>query len=79
MGSTFFRYFYLRRTAPINILAALEVVDPKLDLTSKLSWPVLPADTVKVLLQNPGLVQIPALPPVEPHPVRNRIDDARRE
>jgi hypothetical protein len=57
LGSTFFRYFYLSENCSYHVLGALEVVDPKLELTSQLGWPVLPADTVKVLLKQPGLVK----------------------
>jgi hypothetical protein len=74
MGSTFFRYFYLSENCSYQILAALEVVDPKLQLTSRLSWPVLPADTVKVLLQNPGLVKSLHYRPSNRTQFRNRIE-----
>jgi hypothetical protein len=77
MGSTFFRYFYLSENCSYQILAALEVVDPKLELTSKLSWPVLPADTVKVLLQNPGLVKSLHYRPSNRTQFRSRIETLR--
>ncbi|HXK20354.1 MAG TPA: DUF4105 domain-containing protein, partial [Polyangiaceae bacterium] len=57
LGSTFFRYFYLSENCSYQILGALEVVNPKFELTSRLGWPVLPADTLKALLKNPGLVK----------------------
>jgi Domain of unknown function (DUF4105) len=57
LGSTFFRYFYLSENCSYHVLGALEVVDPKLELTSHLGWPVIPADTVKVLLAQRGLVK----------------------
>jgi Domain of unknown function (DUF4105) len=57
LGSTWFRYFYLSENCSYQILGALEVVNPKFELTSRLGWPVIPADTIKALLKNPGLVK----------------------
>jgi hypothetical protein len=57
LGSTFFRYFYLSENCSYHILGALEVADPKLELISRIGWPVIPADTIKALLRNPGLVK----------------------
>jgi hypothetical protein len=57
LGGTFFRYFYLSENCSYHILGALEVVDPKLELTSRVGWPVIPADTLKALLRNRGLVK----------------------
>lgn len=57
LGSTFFRYFYLSENCSYQILGALEVVNPKFEMTSRLGWPVLPSDTLKALLSNPGLVK----------------------
>jgi hypothetical protein len=57
LGSTYFAYYYLSENCSYHILGVLEAADPKLQLTSELGWPVLPADTVKVLFKNPGLVR----------------------
>jgi Domain of unknown function (DUF4105) len=57
LGSTYFAYYYLTENCSYHMLGLLEVADPKLDLISRLGWPVLPADTVKVLFKNPGLVR----------------------
>ena len=57
LGHTFFRYFYLSENCSYHILGILEVADPKLDLISGVGWPVLPADTIKVILRNPGLLR----------------------
>jgi len=57
LGHTFFRYFYLSENCSYHVLGVLEVADPKLKLVSRLGWPVLPSDTIKVVLKNPGLVR----------------------
>ena len=57
LGSTYFAYYYLSENCSYHVLASVEVVRPDLDLLSHVSWPVLPAETVKALYRNPGLVR----------------------
>lgn len=57
IGSTYFAYFYLDENCSYRINLMLEAANPELDLTSKLGPAVLPADTVKALFDNPGLVR----------------------
>ncbi len=57
LGSTYFAYYYLTENCSYHMLAALEVANPKLHLLKGLRTPVIPADTVKALFQNPGLVR----------------------
>jgi hypothetical protein len=57
LGSTYFDYYYITENCAYQILAALEVADPKIELLRHVKTPVLPVDTVKALLANPGLVR----------------------
>ena len=58
MGSTWFDYYYLDENCSYHILGALEAASPRLELISHVpSAVVLPADTVKALYRNPGLVR----------------------
>jgi hypothetical protein len=57
LGSTYFDYYYLSENCSYHILGALEVADPKLELVKYAGWPVAPADTIKALYENPGLVK----------------------
>ncbi len=57
LGSTYFAYYYLTENCSYHMLAALEVANPKLQLLSGLRKPVIPADTIKALFRNPGLVK----------------------
>lgn len=57
LGHTVFRYYYLSENCSYHILGVLEVADPKLELISRLGYPVLPSDTIKVVLKNPGLLK----------------------
>lgn len=57
LGSTYFAYYYMTENCSYQILSALEVADPHLHLLEGLNKPVIPADTVKALFKNPGLVK----------------------
>lgn len=56
LGSTWFDYYYLTENCSQGVLAALEAAAPRLELLRHLGLIVLPADTVKALFENPGLV-----------------------
>jgi Domain of unknown function (DUF4105) len=57
LGQTWFDYYYITENCSYHILGALEAADPKLDLLSHVGPATLPADTVKALFANPGLVR----------------------
>ncbi len=57
LGSTWFHYFYLTENCSYEVLAALEAADPSLDLLDHVGKITIPADTVKALFRNPGLVK----------------------
>lgn len=56
LGSTFFDYFYVSENCSYHLLGALEAARPGLQLLDHMHWPVIPADTIKALYANPGLV-----------------------
>jgi hypothetical protein len=57
LGSTWFDYYYIDENCSYHVLAALEVAGPELHLLDRIKTPVVPADTVKALFANPGLVK----------------------
>jgi hypothetical protein len=57
LGHTYFEYYYLSENCSFHILSLLEVANPALELTSRVSSPVIPADTVKALYAYPDLVR----------------------
>jgi hypothetical protein len=57
LGSTYFDYFYLTENCSYHMLSLLEVANPTFVLLDALTWPVIPADTIKALYDNPGLVR----------------------
>ena len=74
LGSTYFAYYYLSENCSYHILGVIEAADPNLNLISELSWPVLPADTVKALFRNPGLVRAVNYRPSNRTQFRQRVE-----
>lgn len=56
LGSTFFDYFYLSENCSYHVLTALEAAVPRYDLTVDHPLYVIPADTIKILVEQEGLV-----------------------
>lgn len=57
LGSTFFDYYYISENCSYHLLGALEAIRPDLHLLRHMHWPAIPADTIKALYANPGLVK----------------------
>jgi hypothetical protein len=56
VAGTYFDYFYMSENCSFHILSALEVARPTMELVDRVKWPVIPADTIKALVAEPGLV-----------------------
>jgi hypothetical protein len=57
LGSALFAYYYLSENCSYQMLGILEVASPRIDLMSKLGWPVLPVDTLRAVAENRGLIR----------------------
>ncbi len=57
LGHTWFDYYYLTENCSYHVLGAIEAAAPRLELLRHVGKIVLPADTVKALFANPGLVR----------------------
>ena len=58
LGGTYFDYWYLDENCSYHVLGALEAAAPRLSLLEHVGrHVVIPADTVKALFRNPGLVR----------------------
>jgi hypothetical protein len=55
--STHFNYFFFTRNCSYQLLTLLEVADPSLHLTDGFGLRVIPSDTIRVVLEQPGLVR----------------------
>jgi hypothetical protein len=56
LGGNYFDYLYFQENCSYHILSLLEVANPDLHLTDAFVFQVIPTETVKVLVQQPGLV-----------------------
>lgn len=57
MGSTSFRYFYLTENCSYHMLGLLDVANPELGLTDNVPYFVIPADTIAIIAETPGLLK----------------------
>lgn len=56
LGSTWFSYFYFDENCSYQLLSLLEISRPSLELTNKFFYVVEPADTIKLIARQPGLI-----------------------
>jgi Domain of unknown function (DUF4105) len=52
-----FRYYFFTRNCSYQLLSLLEIADPTLHLTGQFHGAVIPADTIRAVLRQPGLVR----------------------
>jgi Domain of unknown function (DUF4105) len=57
LGSTWFDYFYTSENCSYHVAGALEAAAPRLRTVGAMRWPVIPADTVKLLTAIPGAIK----------------------
>lgn len=63
---THFDYYFIDENCSYQLLALIEAVRPDLHLTDRFFYPVIPADTVRIITRIPGLVSgIKARPSLE--------------
>lgn len=56
LGATYYRYYYFTQNCSYQILTAIEAAAPRYDIVSGLAPYVIPGDTVKRIMEVPGLV-----------------------
>ena len=57
LGSTHFDYFFVTENCSYHLLSLLEIANPSLDLKTKRHLFVAPAETIKTIHKQPGLVE----------------------
>ncbi|MCI1278197.1 MAG: DUF4105 domain-containing protein [Nitrospira sp.] len=57
LGNASFDYFFFKENCSYHLLSLLEYADPSLHLTEQFRFWTVPADTVRVLAAEPGLVK----------------------
>jgi hypothetical protein len=56
LGGNYFDYYYFQENCSYHLLSLLEVANPDLHLTDQFRFQVIPSETIKVLIQQDGLV-----------------------
>jgi hypothetical protein len=56
LGNAYFDYFFFKENCSYHLLALLEYADPSLHLTDQFTLWTVPADTVRLVAAQPGLV-----------------------
>jgi len=57
LGDVYFDYFFFKENCAYHILSLLEIADPELHLTDQFILWTVPADTIKLISGQPGLVK----------------------
>lgn len=57
LGPAYFQYFFFDENCSYHLLGLIQVARPELDLTSGFRWWAIPADTVRAITAQPGLVK----------------------
>lgn len=57
LGNTYFHYYFFQENCSYHILSLLEVANPELHLTDRFIFHVIPADTIRLITQQPGLIR----------------------
>ena len=56
MGNAYFDYFFFKENCSYHILSLLEYANPDLHLREQFHFWTIPADTVRIIVAQPGLV-----------------------
>ena len=57
LGNAYFDYFFFKENCSYHLLSLLEIADPNLHLTDQFVFWTVPADTVKLVTRQTGLVE----------------------
>jgi len=74
LGNAYFDYFFFKENCAYHLLSLLEVADPALRLTDRFVFWTIPADTVRLVTQQPGLVGEVAYRPSRSTQIRRKHD-----
>ncbi len=72
LGNAYFDYFFFKENCSYHLLALLEYADPSLHLTDQFTFWTVPADTVRLIVAQPGLVSEIAYRPSRSTTIRRK-------
>lgn len=79
LGGIYFDYYYLTENCSYHILSLIEVARPEISLKNQFSGWVLPAETVKLLFHNEGLLKDVMYRPSLYNEIQTRLEQIRPE
>lgn len=79
LGNASFDYFFFKENCAYHILSLLEVADPGLHLTDRFIFWTIPADTVRLITRQPGLVGEIAFRPARSTQIKRKREVQTRE
>ncbi len=57
LGNTYFDYYFFKENCSYHLLSLLEIADPTLRLRDQFGYWTIPAETIRLLAEQPGLVR----------------------
>ncbi|MDH4230060.1 MAG: DUF4105 domain-containing protein [Nitrospirota bacterium] len=79
LRDTWFDYFFFKENCSYHLLALLEVARPDLHLTERFHVYTIPTDTLRLLVEQPGLVETVTWRPARSSVIRYRRDSMPEE
>jgi len=79
LGNAYFDYYFFKENCSYHLLALLEYADPSLHLTDQFSFWTVPADTVRLIAAQPGLVSEIAYRPSRSTIIRRKRESLSSE
>ncbi|MGQ0810099.1 MAG: Lnb N-terminal periplasmic domain-containing protein, partial [Nitrospiraceae bacterium] len=79
LGNSYFDYFFLKENCSYHLLSLLEYADPALHLTDQFLFWTVPADTVRLIAAQPGLVGDIAYRPSRSNVIRRKRETLSRQ
>lgn len=73
LGSVYFRYYFLDENCSYHLLSLLDVARPGLRLTDEFPWWAIPSDTVRVMMERPGMLKDVVYRPARSTIIRHRL------
>lgn len=73
LGSAWFDYYFFDENCAYYLLEALEVARPDIDLTSRFRWWAIPVDTIRAVVEQPGLLKQAVYRPSNATLIRHRL------
>ena len=79
LGPTRFDYFFFDENCSYHLLALIDAARPGLNLTDQFTWKAIPIDTVRAVVQVPGLLKRVNYRPANSTELKHRADRLSRD